>query len=196
MPCSEAKSKHTEQLRLPYTSIKVAFMFVSIEKATALTGKSKNALYRLMSKGHINFVRCTKGKRYLEVTELKRVYGELTSEVTEETIAADALGSSSNTSANTSSSSSSNHSANDGELLTIIASLQNQLISLHQKVDHQGELLEALSGGGVVVQQALPEQVAAPSQPARPEQDPEWPPFITCYADLAKRDEIKARYSR
>lgn len=160
-------------------------MFVSIEKATALTGKSKNALYRLMSKGHINFVRCTKGKRYLEVTELKRVYGELTSEVTEDVIAADAL-----------SNSSANHSANNNELLKMMATMQTQLIDLHQKVDQQGELLAALSGDGIVVQQAAPQQVAAPAQPARPEQDPEWPPFITCYADLAKRDEIKARYGR
>jgi hypothetical protein len=150
-------------------------MFVSVEKAMELTGRSKNVLYRQMSKGLINFARCTKGKRYLEVAELRRVYGELNVEPVEPT----PIG-------------------GGNELFTLIEQMREELASLSAKVEKQNVVIESLAQGGVAVSAAAP--TAAP-EPAplvadSPEKDPEWPPFITCYADLAKRDEIKARYEK
>lgn len=152
-------------------------MFVSIEKAMQLTGRSKNALYRLMAKGYIHFVLCSKGKRHLELGDLRWACGGLKGEV-----AGSALpGENSPVGAN-------------HELLELIGSLRTEVAELGKKMDKQGQLLDALSGAGPGVPLPLPEAAAPVS--ATPEQDPEWPPFITCYADLAKRDEIKAKYHR
>jgi hypothetical protein len=147
-------------------------MFISVEKAMALTGRSKNALYRQMARGYIHFVCCTRGKRYVEVAELRRLYGEL-GEVSEPSPLL-----------------STEQSISRGELLQSVASLRTELANLSLKVDKQTQLIESLSG---TIPTIPPDVVTALS--ARPELDPEWPPFITCYADLAKRDEIKARYS-
>ena len=148
-------------------------MFVSVEKAIELTGRSKNVLYRLMAKGHINFARCTKGKRYLEVAELRRVYGQLNAEPVEPTVI-----------------------GGGNELFVLVEKMREEMALLSAKVENQSALIESLAQGGVVVSAdaALeqPTQVNAGS----PEKDSEWPPFITCYADLAKRDEIKARYEK
>jgi hypothetical protein len=158
-------------------------MFISIEKAILVTGKSKNALYRQMAKGHINFVRCTKGKRFLEVAELRRLYGELLSEPVEPT--PDSIG---------------QLHVNNDELFAVITQFGQQLKALDGKVEKQSGLLESLiTGAPQGLQVDLP--IADPSAPIvvladSPERDPEWPPFITCYADLAKRDEIKARYDK
>jgi hypothetical protein len=158
-------------------------MFISIEKAILVTGKSKNALYRQMAKGHINFVRCTKGKRFLEVAELRRLYGELLSEPVEPT--PDSIG---------------QLHVNNDELFAVITQFSQQLKALDGKVEKQSGLLESLiTGAPQGLQVDLP--IADPSAPIvvladSPERDPEWPPFITCYADLAKRDEIKARYDK
>jgi hypothetical protein len=158
-------------------------MFISIEKAILVTGKSKNALYRQMAKGHINFVRCTKGKRFLEVTELRRLYGKLLSEPVEPT--PDSIG---------------QLHANNDELLAVIDQLGQQLKALDGKVEKQSGLLESLM---TVAPQGLQAELPIADPPApivvladSPERDPEWPPFITCYADLAKRDKIKARYDK
>ncbi len=160
-------------------------MFISIEKATALTGKSKNALYRLMAKGHIHFVHCTKGKRYLEVAELKRVYGPLLSEASEDAIVDEMM------------------LPDNSDLPDIVSALRTEVANLAKKVDKQTQLLESLTTTltttGVAAITSAPQHAEAQVTaitPARPEQDPEWPPFITCYADLAKRDEIKAKYNR
>lgn len=168
-----------DQLRVKYgfplvVRIEFVVMFISIEKASQITGKSKNALYRLMAKGHINFVRCTKGKRFLEVAELRRVYGELDREPVEPTVTG-------------------------GEnLITVIDQMRDQLSQLSSKVDKQTALIESLSTmAPVQIMAELPQPVQAVNVLRdRPEMDPEWPPFITCYADLAKRDEIKARYEK
>ncbi len=159
-------------------------MFISVEKAILVTGKSKNALYRQMAKGNINFVRCTKGKRFLEVTELRRLYGELLSEPVEPT--PESLG---------------QVHVNNDELLAVIGQLAQQLKTLDAKVDKQNDLIESLMTGapqGLSIAAVMP---TAPTAPVvvladTPERDPEWPPFITCYADLAKRDEIKAKYEK
>ena len=160
-------------------------MFISIEKACELTGRSKNALYRLMSKGHINFVRCTKGKRFLEVAELRRVYGQLNAPVSEPSPPND----------NDVSAAALNH-----ELFTLVSLLRQELQTLSDKVEQQTQMIEQLHQGGVTVSSnASQEQPTTPAPVAldladSPEKDPQWPPFITCYADLAKRDEIKAKY--
>lgn len=143
-------------------------MFISVEKAMQLTGRSKNALYRLMSQGRLNYVTCTKGKRYLEVAELRRVYGELDDIIDQPVI-------------------------DGGEaLLAVITQMRDELNKLNDKIDKQDELLQTLSAGGFKPQTTQPIRQAPAG---RPEDDPEWPPFITCYADLAKRDEIKAKYA-
>lgn len=163
-------------------------MFISIEKASELSGKSKNALYRLMAKGHIHFVHCTKGKRYLELAELKRVYPDIRFDVTEQSIIEDS-------DAANLAHPLSGAGENNRQLLDVVGALRIELAALASKVDKQTQLLESLSNEGMKVQQ--PEPVAAPAQQVdRPENDPQWPPFITCYADLAKRDEIKARYGK
>jgi hypothetical protein len=160
------------------TRVHLAFMFISIEKAIELTGKSKNVLYRLMAKGHINYARCTKGKRFLEVAELKRVYGQLKSPISEQSIIEEA--------------DISGDITGNGDLPAIVAGLSLQLKQLNEKVDKQTHLLESLTGQGPLLQPPAPVAVLA----SRPEDDPQWPPFITCYADLAKRDEIKATYGK
>lgn len=150
-------------------------MFISIEKACELTGKSKNVLYRLMSKGYINFVRCTKGKRYLEVAELRRVYGPLNGVVVQPDVSLDG--------------------ANQAELAHAIEQMRDELNKLAQIVSQQTTIIESLVSGGVQVTTdvvAKKESLVSDS----PEKDPDWPPFITCYADLAKRDEIKAKYEK
>jgi hypothetical protein len=159
-------------------------MFISVEKAILVTGKSKNALYRQMAKGHINFVRCTKGKRFLEVTELRRLYGELLSEPVEPS--PESIG---------------QVHVNNDELLAVIGQLAQQLKALDAKVEKQNDLIESLMAGAPQGLQIAAVMPAAPVAPVvvladSPERDPEWPPFITCYADLAKRDEIKAKYDR
>lgn len=145
-------------------------MFISVEKAIQLTGRSKNALYRLMSQGRLNYVTCTKGKRHIEVAELRRVYGELDDIIDQPVI-------------------------DGGEaLLAVITQMRSELNRLNEKVDKQNQLLESLQAGELTIkQQAVASVPKAAAQ--RPEDDPEWPPFITCYADLAKRDEIKAKYA-
>lgn len=145
-------------------------MFISVEKAMQLTGRSKNALYRLMSQGRLNYVTCTKGKRHLEVAELRRVYGELDDIIDQPVI-------------------------DGGEaLLSVITQMRNELNKLNEKVEKQAQLLESLQSGEVAITTtAVPAVKKAAAD--RPEDDPEWPPFITCYADLAKRDEIKAKYA-
>lgn len=158
-------------------------MFISIEKAMSLTGKSKNALYRMMAQDRLNFVRCTKGKRFIEVAELRRVYGELHSEPTEPTVTGPQ-----------------SVNVNNDELVALIGQMRGELNALSEKVDRQTDLIESLTSNGPVVAApavsqptlAAPVAVIADS----PEKDPDWPPFITCYADLAKRDEIKARYEK
>ena len=157
-------------------------MFISIEKAILVTGKSKNALYRQMAKGHINFVRCTKGKRFLEVAELRRLYGELLSEPVEPS--PESIG---------------QVHVNNDELLAVIGQLALQLKALDGKVEKQSGLIESLMARAPQGLQPVADATVAPAPPVvvladSPERDPEWPPFITCYADLAKRDEIKARY--
>ncbi|NQZ09375.1 MAG: hypothetical protein HRT35_19640 [Algicola sp.] len=159
-------------------------MFISIEKAILVTGKSKNALYRQMAKGHINFVRCTKGKRFLEVAELRRLYGELLSEPAEPT--PDSIG---------------QVHVNNDELLAVIGQLALQLKALDGKVDKQSDLIESLMAGAPQGSQPAAITTAVSTTPVviladSPERDPDWPPFITCYADLAKRDEIKAKYAK
>ena len=156
-------------------------MFISIESACQLTGRSKNALYRLMSQGRINYVSCTKGKRFVEVAELRRVYGELNGKPQEPNPYAQTF------------------APSDGnqELFTLINLLRNEISALSEKVDKQSQQIEALQANGVSV---APGPVAEAENSIvtvadSPEKDPEWPPYITCYADLAKRDEIKAKYA-
>lgn len=157
-------------------------MFISIEAACQLTGRSKNALYRQMSLGRINYVRCTKGKRFVEVAELRRFYGELNGKPQEPNPYAQSFA----------------PDEKDQELFTLINLLREEIGALNDKVDKQSLQIEALQAGGVSVaptQSVVPETTSAVVAVAdSPEKDPEWPPYITCYADLAKRDEIKAKY--
>jgi hypothetical protein len=148
-------------------------MFVSVEKAIELTGRSKNVLYRLMAKGYINFARCTKGKRYLEVAELRRVYGQLNSEPVEPTAI-----------------------TGGNELFSLIEKMREEMALLSAKVDKQSLMVERLSQGEMVMSSSSSIDPPPVSSIDSPEKDPEWPPFITCYADLAKRDEIKAKYQK
>lgn len=156
-------------------------MFISIEAACQLTGRSKNALYRQMSLGRINYVQCTKGKRFVEVAELRRFYGELNGKPQEPNPYAQSFA----------------PSEKDQELFTLISLLREEIGALNEKVDRQSKQIEALQAGGVRVAEApvAPVENAIVTAADSPEKDPEWPPYITCYADLAKRDEIKAKYA-
>lgn len=159
-------------------------MFISIEKACELTGRSKNALYRLMNQGRINYVNCTKGKRYVEVAELRRVYGQLNGTITEPDPRAQNFAPS---------------ELND-EVFTMLNLMRAELEVLNDKIDRQSEMIEKLQSGGVVMRESNTTEPEAPvnaiiTAADSPEKDPEWPPYITCYADLEKRDEIKAKYA-
>lgn len=156
-------------------------MFISIESACQLTGRSKNALYRLMSQGRLNYVSCTKGKRFVEVAELRRVYGELNGKPQEPNPYAQSFA----------------PSEDNQELFTLINLLRNEISDLSTKVDNQSKQIEALQNGGVAVTAApvISQENTIVAAADSPEKDPEWPPYITCYADLAKRDEIKAKYA-
>ena len=156
-------------------------MFISVESACQLTGRSKNALYRLMSQGRLNYVCCTKGKRFVEVAELRRVYGELNGKPQEPDPYAQSFA----------------PSENNQELFTLINLLRNEISELSTKVDKQSQQIEALQSGGVSVTAApaTSQENTIVATADSPEKDPEWPPYITCYADLAKRDEIKAKYA-
>lgn len=157
-------------------------MFISIEAACQLTGRSKNALYRQMSLGRINYVQCTKGKRFVEVAELRRLYGELNGKPQQPDPHAQSFA----------------PNQRDQELFTLINLLREEVGVLNDKVDKQSKQIEALQAGEISIAQPqndTPDNTNAVVAVAdSPEKDPEWPPYITCYADLAKRDEIKAKY--
>jgi hypothetical protein len=76
--------------------------------------------------------------------------------------------------------------------------MRQELQLLNDKVELQSSMIENLAQSGVKISENTTAPQPATVQPVleagSPEQDPQWPPFITCYADLAKRDEIKAKY--
>ncbi len=50
---------------------------IHIQEAIRLTGKSRRTLYRDMDAGHLSYQIDARGRRYFDIAELIRVYGEL-----------------------------------------------------------------------------------------------------------------------
>lgn len=53
---------------------------IHIQEAMRLTGKSRRTLYRDMDAGYVSFQRDARNRRYFDVAELIRAYGELQGE--------------------------------------------------------------------------------------------------------------------